>query len=59
MTATHLLDTGWIIRHLRGAAACTLDLLIGATALNHDLTLLTPNRRHFARIPGLRIIANP
>jgi tRNA(fMet)-specific endonuclease VapC len=31
------------------------DLLIGATALHHDLTLVTGNRRHFARIPGLRL----
>ena len=32
-----------------------LDLLIGATALRHDLTLLTNNRRHFERIEGLTI----
>ena len=32
-----------------------VDLLIAATALTHDLTLLTRNVRHFARIPGLRI----
>lgn len=32
-----------------------LDLLIGATALRHDLTLLTNNRRHFERIDGLQI----
>jgi len=31
------------------------DLLIGATALRHDLILLTNNRRHFERIAGLRI----
>jgi tRNA(fMet)-specific endonuclease VapC len=31
------------------------DLLIGATALRHRLTLLTNNRRHFERIEGLRI----
>ena len=29
------------------------DLLIGATALRHRLTLLTYNRRHFERIKGL------
>ena len=28
------------------------DLLIGATALQYDLTLLTNNRRHFERIEG-------
>lgn len=32
-----------------------LDLLIGATALTHDLTLVTRNRRHFERIPGLAL----
>ena len=30
-----------------------LDLLIGATALRHDLTLLTNNRSHFERISSL------
>jgi tRNA(fMet)-specific endonuclease VapC len=32
-----------------------LDLLIGATAIHHDLTLLSNNHRHFDRIEGLRI----
>ena len=32
-----------------------LDLLIGSTALRHGLTLLTNNRRHFARIEGLAV----
>jgi tRNA(fMet)-specific endonuclease VapC len=133
MNLTHLLDTGWIVRHLRGTKAYTqtilnigapqlavgivslaelyegvsrainptaaeqslltfladktilpitsdvcrlfgehrahlrrrnrligdMDLLIGATCLHHDLTLLTTNRRHFQRIPGLRIISTP
>ncbi len=31
------------------------DLMIGATALRHNLTLLTNNRRHFERLSGLRI----
>jgi predicted nucleic acid-binding protein len=31
------------------------DLLIGATALRHDLTLLSNNRRHFELIEGLRL----
>ncbi len=34
-----------------------MDLLIGATALRHNLTLLTNNRRHFERLSGLRIIS--
>jgi tRNA(fMet)-specific endonuclease VapC len=32
-----------------------MDLLIAATAMYHDLTLLTRNIRHFARIPDLRL----
>ena len=32
-----------------------LDLLIGATALRHGLTLLTNNRRDFDRVEGLTI----
>jgi tRNA(fMet)-specific endonuclease VapC len=31
------------------------DLLIGATALRHHLTVLTNNRRHFQLIEGLQI----
>ena len=31
------------------------DLAIAATALEHDLTLITHNRRHFGRIDGLRL----
>lgn len=32
-----------------------LDLLIASTALSHDLTLLSRNRRHFQRIPDLKL----
>ena len=32
-----------------------LDLLIAATAIHHDLTLLTRNVRHFGRIPELQL----
>ena len=31
------------------------DLLIGSTALRHELTVLTNNRRHFSLIDGLAI----
>lgn len=31
------------------------DLLIAATALHHDLTLLTRNARHFQRVPDLKL----
>ena len=39
----------------RGQRIGDLDLLIAATALHHDLTLVTRNLRHFTRIPGLRL----
>ncbi len=39
----------------RGELSGDNDLLIASTALRHDLTLVTRNRRHFDRIPGLRI----
>lgn len=39
----------------RGEKIPDFGLVIAATALHHDLTLLTFNRRHFDRIPGLRI----
>ncbi|MHB8578184.1 MAG: type II toxin-antitoxin system VapC family toxin [Dehalococcoidia bacterium] len=31
------------------------DLLIASTALEHNLTLVTRNLRHFNRVPGLQI----
>jgi tRNA(fMet)-specific endonuclease VapC len=39
----------------RGEMIPDLDLLLGATALHYNLTLLTFNVRHMARIPGLRL----
>lgn len=33
------------------------DLLISATALRHDLVLLTNNRRHFEMIEGLQLVS--
>lgn len=36
----------------RGELISDLDILLGATALHHDLTILTYNVRHLARIPG-------
>ena len=38
-----------------GAIIGDMDLMIAATALQYNLTLLTNNRRHFDRIEGLRI----
>jgi tRNA(fMet)-specific endonuclease VapC len=39
----------------RGQIMGDFDLLIAATALRHNLTLLTNNRKHFAGIAGLQI----
>lgn len=38
-----------------GTRLADADLLIAATALEHDMTLVTGNTKHFARIPGLRL----
>ncbi len=63
----YLLDTDWIIDSLaerrntpplikeHGNLIPDFDILIAATAVEHDLTLLTFNQRHSARIPGLRL----
>ncbi len=34
-----------------------IDLLIASTALHHDLTLLSNNRRHFEMVEGLRLVS--
>ena len=39
----------------RGELIPDFDILIAATALQHDLTLLTYNVRHFRRITGLAL----
>lgn len=38
-----------------GRLISDLDILIAATAIHHDLTLITRNLRHFERVPGLAI----
>ena len=38
-----------------GKRVADFDLVIGVTARQHNLTLLTNNRRHFENIEGLRI----
>ena len=40
-----------------GTPISDLDLLIGATALRYNLTLLSNNRRHFQRINGLNLLS--
>lgn len=39
----------------KGRPTPEIDLLIGSTALVHDLTLVTHNVQDFAHLPGLRI----
>lgn len=41
----------------QGQTIGDFDLLIGATALRHDLAILTNNRRHFELIEGLQLIS--
>jgi tRNA(fMet)-specific endonuclease VapC len=38
----------------RGEIIPDLDIIVGATALQHDLTVLTDDK-HLARIPGLKL----
>jgi tRNA(fMet)-specific endonuclease VapC len=41
----------------QGKTIGDFDLLIGATALHHGLTVLTNNRRHFELIENLQIVS--
>ena len=43
----------------QGRLVGDFDLLIAASALRHDLTMLTNNRRHFERVEGLRLESVP
>ena len=55
------LDTGKLFGRERGRLRSIgqligdFDLLIGTTALQHDLIVMTGNRRHFEMIDGLRL----
>ena len=46
-------------RRLRAAGTpiADFDLLIGVTAIRHNLTILSNNRRHFERLEGLSVIS--
>ncbi|MGI8477482.1 MAG: type II toxin-antitoxin system VapC family toxin [Thermomicrobiales bacterium] len=39
----------------KGEKMADPDLIIAATALHHDLTLVTRNLKHFTRIPALKL----
>ncbi len=41
----------------QGKLVGDLDLLIASTALRHDLTVCTNNRRHFEMVDGLRLLS--
>jgi predicted nucleic acid-binding protein len=43
----------------RGELISDFDILIGATAVYYDLTVLTYNMRHFTRIPDLKLSTHP
>jgi predicted nucleic acid-binding protein len=61
----HILDAGFDVAFTFGTIRASildqglpgpdLDLLIAATALVHDLTLVTHNTAHYASVPGLRL----
>jgi len=65
MSDLHTIDLDRSIAEVCGRVAAQLaevgnppgtpDMLIAATALVHDLTLVTHNVRDFHRVPGLRI----
>lgn len=42
----------------KGVIIEDLDLLIAATCLAHNLTLVTYNKKHFSHVPGLLIYSN-
>lgn len=44
---------------LAGTIIGDSDILIGATALEHNLLMVTQNKRHFTRIPGLTPFPTP
>jgi toxin FitB len=50
-------ERGGQIRRACGIAIA--DALIAATALSHELELMTRNVRHFERVQGLRLQATP
>jgi tRNA(fMet)-specific endonuclease VapC len=39
----------------RGQMISDFDILLGATAMHHNLIVLTYNKKHFERIPDLKI----
>jgi predicted nucleic acid-binding protein len=50
----HFAQTRALLRR-QGNMIPDFDLLVGSTAVHHGLTLITRNRRHFTRVPGLNL----
>jgi predicted nucleic acid-binding protein len=50
---TSIAERGGVLK--RTVQLQTPDALIAATALEHELALMTRNRRHFDRVPGLTL----
>ena len=46
----------WTDLAQRGEVIGAHDLWIAATALAHVFGMATGNRRHFGRVPGLRVV---
>lgn len=40
----------------KGITVTDMDLLIGSTAVYYGLVILTDNRRHYEKIPGVRLV---
>ncbi len=57
LTADHESARLWgqLSAELKSNAIGDLDLLIASTALSNKQVLVTRNRRHFERVPGLQI----
>jgi tRNA(fMet)-specific endonuclease VapC len=49
----------WAEMRKRGGIIGQMDSMIGATALAWDLTVVTCDRRSFAKVPGLRVEVVP
>ena len=45
------------VRNIKGYPVNLGDAWIAATALRHGLPLVTHNRKHFERIPGLAVVS--
>jgi tRNA(fMet)-specific endonuclease VapC len=43
----------------RNALIGDMDTLIAATALEHDLLIVSTNVHHFGRVPGLKLLHVP